>query len=90
MFVTLAVVTKGYELAFEVLGGAAGDDLLSPEQKRKMEDAKKRKRMEIPAWPRVPKRPNSYLPWLWCRGCGNHGNNKTVCSEVDAGRSPPQ
>ena len=57
----LVVVTEGYQFALDVLGGDGGDDLLSPDQRRKLEDAKKRKRMETLAWPGVPQRPNLLL-----------------------------
>ena len=43
-FSVLAAITSGYNVAFEVLGGAAADDLFSPEQKKLLEAANKRKR----------------------------------------------
>ena len=44
MFPVLASVIAGYQVAFEVMGGTIADDLFSPEQKRLLEAAYKRKR----------------------------------------------
>ena len=43
-FFYLASIFAGYDVAFEVLGGAGADDLLSPDQKKLLEAAFKRKR----------------------------------------------
>ena len=70
----LAAITSGYDVAFEVLGGAGADDLFSPEQKKLLEAAKKRKRDEeasvtatSTAWA-AAKRPGSYLSMAMAGG----------------------
>ena len=71
LFFVLAAITSGYDVAFEVLGGAGADDLLSPEQKRLLEAANKRKRDEeaatSTAWA-AAKGPGSYLSMAMASG----------------------
>lgn len=70
IFITFtAVVTAGFDIAFEVFGIGASDDLLSAEQRKLLEAASKRKREDeaaavAAAWAARPARPtpSSYLP----------------------------
>ena len=61
---SLAVVGEGFSTAFEVLGGGGTDDLLSPDQKKALEAATKRKRQEAAAL----RRPAPYLSMAMAGG----------------------
>ena len=59
----LASISAGYDVAFEVLGGAGADDLLSPDQKKLLEAAYKRKRDDenSAAWAGAKRPASQYL-----------------------------
>ena len=56
-------MSAGYDIAFEVLGGAGADDLLSPEQKKLLDAAFKKKREEeaSSAWAATKRPAPQYL-----------------------------
>ena len=72
LFFVLASVTAGYDIAFEVLGGAGADDLLSPEQKKLLEAAYKKRRDEensaASAWTAAKRPATSYLSMAMAGG----------------------